>query len=151
MSSTLFDIGPPKLPWSKCASFSALSVDWATPEGLYALLDREFHFDLDPCPLREREVNGLAMSWAGRRVFCNPPYGPATMAWLSKGKEAAIAVYLLPSRTDTRWWHKYAPQAAEVRFIRGRLKFGGSKESAPFPSVLLIFNHDTSRTRKETV
>lgn len=84
-------------------------------------------------------ANGLRLDWTGRRVYCNPPYGPAITAWLSKHAEAALAVYLLPSRTDTRWWHEYTPKAREVRFVKGRLHFNDAKEAAPFPSVILIF------------
>lgn len=71
-------------------------------------------------------------------MFCNPPYSDIR-PWLSKAREAALAVFLVPARTDTRWWHDLAMKADEIRFLRGRLKFGDAKNSAPFPSVLLIF------------
>ena len=123
--------------------FSSQTGKWATPGDLYAALDAEFGFTLDPCPMddaeRIMEFDGLARSWAGHRVFCNPPYGPQIGRWLSKAREAEVAVFLLPSRTDTRWWHDYALKADAIRFIRGRLKFGDAKNSAPFPSVVLIF------------
>lgn len=118
--------------------FSSASVHWATPKALYRDLDAEFHFTLDPCPLRASE-GGLLCSWAGERVYCNPPYGRGVSKWLAKMREPDIAVYLLPARTDTKWWHEYAMQADEIRFLRGRLKFGDATNSAPFPSVILVY------------
>ena len=120
--------------------FSSQNVSWATPPGLYAELDKEFHFNFDPCPLAAAPTfDGTKVSWAGKRVFCNPPYGRGLQAWLAKAREATLAVFLLPARTDTAWWHDYAMRANEIRFVRGRLKFGGSKNSAPFPSVILVY------------
>ena len=122
--------------------FSSASEHWATPADTYAALDAEFGFTLDPCPLSENPLEcGLSRPWTGERVYCNPPYGRGVSAWLAKAKEATLAVYLLPARTDTRWWHDYAMQADEIRFLRGRLKFGGSTNSAPFPSVVLVFHN----------
>lgn len=122
------------------ALFSSMTPSWATPKGLYEELDAEFDFDLDPCPLGDAQIwDGAAMSWEKRRVFCNPPYGRGVDRWLAKAREADLAVYLLPSRTDTAWWHDYALKADEIRFIRGRLKFGDAKNSAPFPSVVLVY------------
>ena len=116
---------------------------WATPEGLYRDLDAEFHFDFDPCPLGDAKIwDGRMESWAGRRVYCNPPYGREIASWLAKAREAQLAVYLLPARTDTAWWHEHALQADEIRFIRGRLTFGGPNSKgnpAPFPSVVLVY------------
>lgn len=128
------------------ALFSAATGKWATPGEVYASLDAEFSFTLDPCPMddaeRIMEQDGLARSWAGERIFCNPPYGNGIGQWLAKAREADVAVFLLPARTDTRWWHDYALGADEIRFIRGRLKFGGSKNSAPFPSVVLVYRRE---------
>lgn len=122
------------------ALFSSLTPSHATPRGLYAELDAEFAFDLDPCPLNDAQIwDGKAQSWAGRRVFCNPPYGPGIAGWLVKAREAQLAVFLLPARTDTAWFHEYALAADEIRFIRGRLKFGDAKNSAPFPSMVLVY------------
>lgn len=122
--------------------FSAASDRWATPAAVYAALDDEFHFDFDPCPL-DGSQDGLAtlfVEWGGRRVFCNPPYGPGIGEWLTRGLDAAVAVFLIPARTDTRWFHDIVlPKAKEIRFIRGRLKFGDATNSAPFPSMLVIF------------
>jgi site-specific DNA-methyltransferase (adenine-specific) len=128
------------------AAFSSQSVDWPTPAALYAELNREFHFDLDPCPLGGGIVDGTSpmfCSWDGRRVFCNPPYGPALVPFLERAKEAALAVYLIPARTDTRWFHDLVlPCASEIRFIKGRLKFGDAKNSAPFPSMLVVYRNE---------
>ena len=124
--------------------FSSQSGSHATPSDLYATLDSEFGFTLDPCPLTERDgeyaVDGLALSWKGQRVFCNPPYGRGIGAWLAKAAEADVAVFLLPARTDTKWWHEYQPLATETRFVKGRLRFGNAKAGAPFPSVILVFH-----------
>jgi site-specific DNA-methyltransferase (adenine-specific) len=82
----------------------------------------------------------LFVQWRGKRVFCNPPYGPGLRSFLERALEADIAVFLIPARTDTRWFHEIVlPYAKEIRFIKGRLKFGDSKNSAPFPSMIVIF------------
>ena len=124
--------------------FSSATPSHATPKALYADLDAEFHFDFDPCPLRDApSFDGKALSWTARRVFCNPPYGRTVGEWLAKAREAELAVYLLPARTDTAWWHDHALQADEIRFIRGRLRFSGLQKGAPFPSVLVIYRRTT--------
>lgn len=128
------------------ASFKTMashaSWEWPTPKSLYAELDREFHFDFDPCPLGG-DVDGRARllnPWTGKRVFCNPPYGPEIPKFLECWKDAELAVYLIPARTDTRWFHEIClPHAKEIRFIKGRLKFGDSANSAPFPSMVVVF------------
>jgi hypothetical protein len=84
--------------------FSSASVEWPTPAGVYAMLDDEFHFNFDPCPLGGNQ-DGLASlftDWRGKRVFCNPPYGSGLGKWLERGLEADLAVFLIPARTDTR-------------------------------------------------
>jgi len=127
--------------------FMSQSVDWATPEWLYQELDKEFHFDFDPCPLygAQSESDGLSVEWGGA-TFCNPPYGREIGKWTRKAKEEAMKgktiVLLIPSRTDTKWWHEDIMPATEIRFIKGRLKFGGSKNSAPFPSALVIWRNN---------
>lgn len=130
--------------------FSAASDRWATPAAVYSALDAEFHFDFDPCPL-DGEGDGLSplfCEWRGKRVFCNPPYGPKIGEWLKRGREAEIAVFLLPARTDTRWFHTLVlPHASEIRFLRGRLKFGGATTGAPFPSVVIVFRKDRQEFR----
>jgi site-specific DNA-methyltransferase (adenine-specific) len=123
--------------------FSSASVEHATPAGVYAELDKEFHFDLDPCPLGGTE-DGLAtllMPWRNRRVFVNPPFSK-TRQFLERWHEADIAVYLIPARTDTRAFHNIIlPNASEIRFIKGRLKFGDAQNGAPFPSMLVVFRN----------
>jgi phage N-6-adenine-methyltransferase len=121
--------------------FSSASDEWATPGETYRALDAEFKFADDPCPLGASVVSGLMREWKSP-CFVNPPYseiGP----WMEKAaieaKAGKTVVLLVPSRTDTRWWHEYAMKAKEIRFIRGRLKFGGAKTGAPFPSCVIIF------------
>ena len=122
---------------------TSLSPHWATPKGLYEKLDLEFNFDFDPCPLYSPVgYDGLTSVW-GSRNFINPPYGRDIGKWIKKAYEVAqggvLCVLLIPSRTDTKWWHDYIMKADEIRFIKGRLKFGESKNSAPFPSCIAIF------------
>jgi hypothetical protein len=82
----------------------------------------------------------LLTPWHGKRVFCNPPYGPGLRSWLERSAEASLAVYLIPAPTDTRWFHEIVlPKAAEIRFIKGRLKFGDATNAAPFPSMIVVF------------
>lgn len=122
--------------------FSSASVEWPTPRAVYDALHAEFAFNFDPCPLGGTADGreSLFLSWRGRRVFCNPPYGRGLADWLAAGTEADIAVFLLPARTDTAWFHHIVlPKAKEIRFIKGRLKFGDATNSAPFPSMLVIF------------
>lgn len=133
--------------------FSSKTDEWSTPQDLFDKLDAEFHFDLDPCATKEnakcelfytKEDNGLSKDWSGHTVFMNPPYGKEIRKWVQKAKQSnATVVCLVPARTDTFWWHEYVI-GAEVRFIRGRLKFGGSEDSAPFPSAIVIFRPDGS-------
>lgn len=131
------------------ALFKSQTVEWPTPVAVYEALNVEFQFDFDPCPLGGTE-DGLATlfcSWAGKRVFCNPPYGAGMEKWLQRGLEAAVAVFLIPARTDTRWFHDWVlPFAKEIRFIKGRLKFGDATNSAPFPSMLVIYSKDEKAT-----
>ena len=126
----------------KSAMFKSLTVEWPTPKAVYDRLDAEFRFDFDPCPLGG-DVDGTAplfVDWAGKRVFCNPPYGPGIAKFLERGPEADIAVFLIPARTDTRWFHDFIlPKAREVRFVKGRLKFGDAVNPAPFPSMVVVF------------
>ena len=121
--------------------FSSLRLDWQTPKWLYNVLNKEFDFDFDPCPSR-RQWNGLKIPW-GERNFVNPPYGREIGDWIKKGFEESrnnkLVVFLIPSRTDTIWWHSYVMKADEIRFIWGRLKFEGAINSAPFPSCIVVF------------
>ena len=127
---------------------------WATPQSFFDTLNAEFNFTLDPCAdavnakcakFYTREDDGLSKDWNGERVFCNPPYGKEIGKWVKKCSElrggGSLAVMLIPARTDTRWFHEYIYGKAQVRFIKGRLKFGDSKNSAPFPSMIVIFNN----------
>ena len=119
--------------------FSSAHDNWSTPKDVYDSLNREFMFDFDPCPIGGN--GGLEQSW-GCSNFVNPPYSDIKK-WVEKGyqefRQGKQVVLLIPSRTDTRWWHDYVMKATEIRFIKGRLKFGGSKNSAPFPSCIVIF------------
>ena len=135
--------------------FSSKTDQWETPQDLFDELNNEFGFTLDPCADDKnnkckkyftKEIDGLSQCWKGESVFCNPPYGREIGSWVRKcylhGKvENGIAVMLIPARTDTRWFHEYIynKKNVEVRFLKGRLKFGGSKNSAPFPSMVVIF------------
>ncbi len=132
--------------------FSSNSDEWATPEDFFNMINQEFHFNLDPCATSENhkcekfftmEQNGLNMDWGGYRVFCNPPYSNVA-EWVAKCyeegcKENTLVCMLIPARTDTRYFHDYILNRSEVRFIKGRLKFGQSKNPAPFPSMLVVF------------
>ena len=137
------------------ALFSTGKNDWETPKELFEELDSEFHFTLDPCATPENakckkffteEQNGLIQDWSGEVVFCNPPYSDKQQTeWVKKcwehGQSGGLAVMLIPARTDTKRFHQYIynNDNAEIRFIKGRLKFGNSKNSAPFPSMIVIF------------
>lgn len=135
------------------ALFSSETDDWATPPEVFAALDQEFHFDLDPCADESNhkcdrfftvQNDGLKQSWGGSRVFCNPPYGRTIGQWVRKAyeeghKAGTLVVLLIPARTDTRYFHDYILHRAEIRFIPGRLKFGDAKNSAPFPSMVVIY------------
>lgn len=122
--------------------FSSLRLDWKTPKHLYNKLNKEFQFDFDPCPSNPT-FDGLSIKW-GQRNFVNPPYGREIGKWIKKGYEESLkgklVVFLIPSRTDTQWWHEFIMKANEIRFIKGRLKFDEHKNSAPFPSAIAIFN-----------
>lgn len=128
--------------------FSSATDRWATPRHVYEALDREFSFNFDPCPLDGEEdgVSPLWCDWSGKRVFCNPPYGPGIADWLRRGLEADLAVFLIPARTDVKWFHEIVlPHASEIRFIKGRLKFGDGigKKWAPFPSMVVVLRKPT--------
>lgn len=135
----------------KCM-FSSMKLDYATPDEVFKQLDDEFHFNLDACASKEnakvsnyfdKEKNGLVQNWYGN-VFVNPPYGKSISLWIKKGYEefingnAEVVVFLIPSRTDTKYWHEYIMKATEIRFVKGRIKFNG-KNSAPFPSAVVVF------------
>jgi site-specific DNA-methyltransferase (adenine-specific) len=136
--------------------FSSKTDLWATPQDFFDKLNEEFQFDLDVCALPDNakceryftpEMNGLLQPWSGK-VWCNPPYGREIGMWIARAYTATklgyadVVVMLLPARTDTRWFHDFIFQKAEIRFVKGRLKFGDSKNSAPFPSMVVVFRKD---------
>ncbi|MBQ7737018.1 MAG: adenine methyltransferase [Oscillospiraceae bacterium] len=122
---------------------------WETPQDLFDRLNSEYHFETDVCALPENakcpryftpDQNGLAQEWTGV-CWCNPPYGRDIVKWVEKAyKSSATVVMLLPARTDTKWFHDLCLRGGQVSFLRGRLKFGGSKNAAPFPSMLVVFD-----------
>lgn len=129
---------------------------WATPQDFFDRLNEEFGFELDVCAIAENakcekyyspEIDGLKQEWEGV-CWMNPPYGRSIGEWVKKAYQSslagAIVVCLIPARTDTRWWHDYCMKG-EIRFVKGRLKFGDSKNSAPFPSAIVIFG-DKAKT-----
>lgn len=131
--------------------FSSKTDLWETPQDFFDDLDLEFHFDLDVCALPKNakcgryytpEEDGLAQPREGT-CWLNPPYGREIGRWVKKAADSATGgatvVMLLPARTDTRWFHDYIYGKAEIRFVKGRLKFGGAKNSAPFPSMVVVF------------
>lgn len=128
--------------------FSSKSDMWSTPQDLFDELNTEFHFETDVCAIPENakcekyytpDINGLKQEWSGV-CWCNPPYGREIGKWVAKAAESkATTVMLIPSRTDTKWFHDYIYNKAEVRFLKGRLKFGGAQNSAPFPSMIVVF------------
>lgn len=134
--------------------FSSKTEEWATPQSFFDKLNEEFRFDLDPCATVEnakcakfftKEEDGLKQPWGGYTVFCNPPYGRPIREWVKKASDESknpgtAVVMLIPARTDTTYFHEYIYGKAAIRFIKGRLKFGDSKNSAPFPSMVVIFS-----------
>ncbi|EJD91174.1 DNA N-6-adenine-methyltransferase [Staphylococcus epidermidis] len=133
--------------------YSSKSNEWATPQKLFDELDKEFNFTLDPCATDENakcnkhftiEDDGLSKDWSKDVVFMNPPYGREIKKWIKKAYEeslnGATVVCLIPARTDTTYWHDFIfDKADDIRFLRGRLKFGNSKNSAPFPSAIVVY------------
>ncbi len=132
------------------AMFSSKTCEWATPTDFFREWDAKYHFTLDVCATAQnakcerfftRDDDGLAQEWNGV-CWMNPPYGREIGKWVKKAFETALhggtVVCLLPARTDTAWWHDYCMKG-EITFIRGRLKFGGCQNSAPFPSAVVVF------------
>lgn len=142
------------------AAFSSNRMDWETPQELFDSLDAEFHFTLDAASTDSNakckhhytpEHSGLDADWSGETVFCNPPYGREIPKWVEKCANEALKpgttiVMLLPSRTDTRWFHQWIYGSAQIRFIKGRLRFetsGVPGDSAPFPSMIAVMGEAT--------
>jgi len=136
--------------------FSSATAEWSTPQWLFDQLNAEFHFNLDVCATQENTkcsffyghgTDGLAQPWTGA-CWMNPPYGReigkwVQKAWWSAEHNDALVVCLLPARTDTAWWHDFVAHG-EIRFLRGRLKFGDASAPAPFPSAIVIFGGDNA-------
>lgn len=141
-------------PTRLAVHFSSAADDWATQQKDFDLLNAEFSFDLDVCAVASNakcerffspEDDGLAQPWSGV-CWMNPPYGRTIGRWVEKAftesRRGALVVCLLPARTDTQWFHDYVMRAAEIRLVRGRLKFGTAENSAPFPSAVVVFRPD---------
>lgn len=137
--------------------FSSKTDQWATPQWLFDELNDEFHFTLDVCAdetnhkcdkYYTKETDGLSQAWHGT-VWCNPPYGRTIGEWVRRAffasRSGATVVMLIPARTDTRWFHDYIYKRdnVEIRFLKGRLKFGDATNSASFPSMIVIFHPPT--------
>lgn len=132
---------------------SSVRDDWETPPWLFKELDDEFHFTLDAAANDDnhkcrkyftKKDDSLVQNWGGYTVFCNPPYGKQIKKWCRKAYEESLkpdttVVMLIPARTDAAWFHDYILGKAEIRFIRGRLRFSGATQNAPFPSMVVVF------------
>jgi len=131
--------------------------DWETPKDLYAVLNTEFNFSLDPCCSKETakcssyytiEDDGLSKDWKGT-VFMNPPYGRGIINWIKKAKEesdkGSTVVCLIPARTDTKWWHTYCMKSAEIRLLTKRLTFEGANNKATFPAAIIVFRQGENK------
>lgn len=133
------------------ALLSSKTGEWEMPQAFFDRLDWKYHFTLDAAATPEnakceryftQENDGLSKSWEWEIVWCNPPYGREIGKWVKKGYEEsryAVVVMLLPARTDTAWFHDYCTKG-KITFVRGRLKFGGAKDAAPFPSMIVEFD-----------
>jgi site-specific DNA-methyltransferase (adenine-specific) len=133
--------------------FMSEHINWATPQAIFDKLNAEFDFTLDPCAdisnakckkFYTLKENGLAQDWSKERVFMNPPYGKEISKWIKKAyqesKKGALVICLIPSRTDTKWWHDFVLNAKQIRFIKGRLSFNDGDNTAPFPSAIIVFD-----------
>ena len=146
---------PAKL-WNKesgAVGFSSEKDDWETPQDFYNELDLKYKFTLDPCASHATakcekyftvDDDGLSQDWSKEIAFMNPPYGRGIGEWIQKAyeesrKPGTVVVCLIPSRTDTKYWHDYCMKASEIYFVKGRLKFSGHKSACPFPSAVVIF------------
>lgn len=138
------------------AMISSKSNEWETPQEFFDKLNKEFHFTLDPCCRKDTakcskyytiKEDGLRQDWSKDIIFMNPPYGGHTGDWIKKALEesrkGAVIVCLIVSSTDRSYWHEYIfPYASQIRFIRGRIRFGKSKSTAPFASAVIIFDNN---------
>lgn len=142
----------PRRPGRMDVHYSSATDEWATPQDFYDLINAEFGFQTDVCALPSSakctrfyapDDDGLAQTWTGT-CWMNPPYGGEIREWVAKAHESAMVhgatvVCLVPARVDTGWWWDHC-RHGEIRFLRGRLKFGNSDTSAPFPSALVVFS-----------
>ena len=139
---------------SDSAFLSSQTVEWATEQAFFDQVNREFSFTVDVAAdagnakcerFYDIDSDGLMQDWGGETVWCNPPYGDRIKDWMYKAATSeATTVLLVPARTDVKWFHEIVLPRAEVRFIKGRLRFGGSKDPAPFPTMLVIFRPQES-------
>ena len=132
--------------------YSSATPEWATPQALFDDLHKRFNFTLDVCATEgnakcelfySEKDDGLSLPWHPHRCFMNPPYGATIGLWCAKAhleaSKGTLVVGLLPARTDTKWWQDHVAPYADIRFLRGRLRFGDGKNTAPFPSALAIW------------
>ena len=143
--------------------YSSATNEWATPQNVFDELNEEFNFMLDPCATKENaktdkfftiEDDGLSQEWT-ETTFMNPPYGREIKKWVKKAYEESlkgtVVVCLIPARTDTSYWHEYIfEKACEIRFVKGRIKFGDSEQGAPFPSAVVVFNDHNAKDQRHT-
>ena len=132
------------------------SIEWETPREFFQNLDDEFYFTLDPCATEDNAKcdryytvvdDGLTKDWTNEVVYMNPPYGRELQHWVAKAcKEKCTTVMLIPARTDTWWFHEllWNQPNIEIRFLRGRKRFVGSKHNAPFPSMIVVVHNGNS-------
>jgi|TARA_R110000782_G_scaffold186073_1_gene276150 phage N-6-adenine-methyltransferase len=152
-------------PWRKELMFSSKVQDWATPQDFFDKVNTELGpFTLDACASEQNakcnkfftaKDDGLTQDWYGNNVFVNPPYGRGIDKWIKKAyeesqKSRTRVVMLIPARTDTKYWHDYVMKADVIYFVKGRLKFGGSENAAPFPSAVVVFGSQWSTTAPTT-
>ena len=149
---------------AKKVMFSSKSDEWGTPANFFNKLNLVYNFTLDPCATAQNtkcknfytiEDNGLEKSWEGETVFVNPPYSKVK-DWVAKCHRESLKpnttiVMLIPSRTDTRWWHQYCMTAHQIFFVKGRLRFEGGEHSAPFPSAVVVFQSADTPARINTL
>ena len=148
---------------SNSVHFSSARDNWETPQDFFETLNNEFRFTLDVCAEEHsakcknyftKKDDALDKEWNGV-CWMNPPYGRGIGVWLQKAYESSqqgsTVVCLIPSRTDTKWWHDYVMRASEIRFLKGRLKFDGHENSAPFPSAIIVFQKTDTQVFKSKV
>ena len=144
--------------------FTSRTEEWETPDYVFLALNKEFNFHLDVCATSEnskckiyfdKSVDGLKREWSPFRCWVNPPYGRDISKWMKKAfsesQRGALVVCLIPSRTDTKWWHDSVMKSSVIRFVSGRISFGTSKNSAPFPSCIVIYYPELENPYKLSV